>query len=181
MMYSADMYMANQATPKDTEFYKAQYDEIVRLYDLAEELADTALAQDKDLSKEQLALIKPLAMDVEEAADVLTEEYIGLVETQGKAAPKAKPRVERALRKIFAAIFAYNDQTADRQKRFYKNLYNHADPVVQKLKDLAEKVVAVFLHFVQLSIETIVPKWEVEELKKRNIAIGLHNISIDPA
>lgn len=163
------------------EAYKQNYDEIVRLYDLAEELVSTVEQQQQETEKlAQLELVEPLVNNIEQAADVLTEEYVGLVESEGKSAVTAGKKVEGALRKLFSSILEYNRQTAERSERQYKNLFNLADPIVNQIKKATEKVISIFLNFIQLSIDRIVPKWEMEELKKQNIAIDLHNFSLNP-
>lgn len=158
------------------EKHEQQYNEIVKLYDIADKIVGTVEHPKINEPETQLKVVEPLVMQIEETADVLTEEYINVLKTDGVPAPQTRSRVETALRKMHAAIYEYNKKTAERTKRIYKNVYNMADPLVNELKQLIEKITTVFMELVQLSIEKILPKWELEEMKHKQsgVALKLH-------
>ncbi|MAR56624.1 MAG: hypothetical protein CMM93_05520 [Rickettsiales bacterium] len=150
------------------------YYEITELYDLAEELVDTVELSEQP--EAQLALVEPLINDVEEAADILSEEYIVIAEQQGKSVNKK--RIEGALRKLYTALDAYNKKVTAHVGDAVEGFRNAADPIVKKILRQLESVVAAFIDFVDLSLSRIMSVSHAEELKRRQekIAMMLHQI-----
>jgi sugar-specific transcriptional regulator TrmB len=150
------------------------YYEITELYDLAEELVNTVEAADNP--GDQLELVEPLINEVEEAADILSEEYMELAERQGKSPNKT--RIEGALRKLYTAIDAYNKKVNLKAGAAVEGFRNMADPIVKKITRQLESVVAAFIDFVELSLNRIMSQSHAEELKRRQekIAMMLHQI-----
>lgn len=167
-MTAPDMGMSKQQLRKD-------YDALMELYDYADDLAatvDSAFVADQEA---QLDVVGDLIEQLGESADVLTEEFIGIAE--GKRRPKtAKSRVEKALRKIYMAIDAYYSRVGYGVKGAIRTVRNIADPIVDKIKKQLEQVIVIFLNFVQLSLERIMHKFEIEEMKRRHdrVAFLLH-------
>lgn len=164
-----------------------KYHDISELYDLAEDLIETVESEFVAKPDEQLALIEPLVEAVGEAADILTEEFLQ-VAVQPKAANAARRgKIEGALRKIYVAIDSYKQQSGAQAARSKQALMNIADPIVEKIKRQVEIIVAVFVDFVDLTLDRIMQKAQIDELKKRQekIAIMLHTMSqergLDPA
>ena len=58
-----------------SEHHEENYNSIIRFYDLAEELIDTVESKEIEDPSTQLDFIEPLVEQIEEATDVLAEEY----------------------------------------------------------------------------------------------------------
>ena len=157
------------------EDFEERYLEITKLYDMAEELVNTIDSELVSNSDAQLEIIEPLINDIGDAADVLTQEFIFIAEskkhkTQGKA---SKVHVESALRKIFVAINDYNSRVKNVSKRAHGAIMNIADPIVQKIQRQIEQVVVIFLEFLQISLQSVMNKMELELLKARDARVAL--------
>lgn len=162
-----------------------KYFEIEALYDLAEELIDTVESDFVAQPQEQLDLVEPLADAVGEAADVLCDEFMAYAEAsaEGKKHKGNKNTVEGAMRKVFAAIDTYKDHVSQTTEAGYNGLKNIADLIVKKVKRQMEAIVSLFIDFVDLSLDRIMHKNAIEELKQRQekIAMMLHNLGQSPA
>lgn len=154
--------------------YKVCYHDITELYNQAEELVATVEHSSINNQDAQLRTLEPLINDVIEATDVLSEEFILVAENKkNRTASKfSKNRIEASLRKVFAAISNYQQTT--------KNIANIADTIVEKIKSQLDKVVAVFFEFVQISLQSIMNKTELEALRVRDarIALMMHQLSV---
>jgi len=154
--------------------YKVSYHDITELYNQAEELVATVEHHSIKDQDAQLRTIEPLINDIIEATDVLSEEFILIAENKkNRAVSKfSKNRIEASLRKIFAAINNYQQTT--------KNISNIANAIVEKIKSQLDKVVAVFFEFIQISLQSIMNKAELEALRVRDarIALMMHQISL---
>ncbi len=154
------------------------YGTIMELYDFADDLADTVdseLVADKD---QQLAIVGDLIEQLGESADILTEEFIKVAE--GKSRPKtAKNRVEKALRKAYMAVDAYYRRVGYGVKGTLRAVRNIADPIVDRVKKQLEQIIVIFLNIVDLSLERIMHKFEIEEIKRRydRVSFLLHQMS----
>lgn len=168
----------------DFESLEDKYFEIEALYDLAEELVDTVESDFVADPAAQLNLVEPLANVVGEAADVLSDEFMAYAEAsaQGKKHKGNKNRVEGALRKVFSAIDNYKEAAAAQSEGAYNGLRNIADLIVKKVKRQMEAIVSLFIDFVDLSLDRIMHKTAIEELKQRQekIAMMLHNLGQSP-
>lgn len=151
-----------------------KYHEICGLYDLAEEVLNTCESDYISDPETQLNLIEPLVEQVGESADVLTEEFINAASGQGN-----KKKIEAALRKLFVAIDDYQKRVKANATNASQSLINIADPIVEKIKRQVETIVAIFIDFVSLSLDRIMHKSQIEELKQRQekIALMLHGMS----
>jgi hypothetical protein len=168
------------ATMKPISELEQKYNDVVALYDLAEELAatvDTKLTKD---NAAQMGLVDPLIEAIAYSADVLSEEFIALCE--GKAAKKAaaKSRIETAMRKIYVAMHEYSARATKVTQNAVGGFRNLADPVVEKIKRQMETIVANFLDFLTLSLDRIMQKHDIDELKQRHerVALMLHTMSV---
>ena len=168
--------MANtQKKTYNVEELEARYHEITTLYDHAEELVATVESQFVKDPEAQLSLVEPLINDIGEATDVLTEEFVLVAESKKfRISSKAsKKRVEGALRKIYVAISEYKTRVQGNAKKAQNVLQNIADPIVSKIQRQVEKVVAVFLEFLQISLHNVMNKAEVEALRVRDTRIAM--------
>ncbi len=154
--------MASVAKEKMAE-WEHKYHDITELYALADELLATV--ETADNPEMQLGLVEALVATLGESSDVLTEEYIGLIEA-GKARHKsAKPKVEGALRKIYSAIGDFKTRARDVRNAAYR--------VVDKIRRQLEQVIVNFAELISLSIDRIMQKHDVEALKARHASIAL--------
>lgn len=164
------------------EDFEAKYLEITSLYDMAEELVNTVESRLVSDSNGQLDIVEPLINEIGDATDVLTQEFIYIAESKkNKSTMKAsKTNIESALRKLFAAINDYQGRVKDISKKAHGAIMNIADPVVQKIQRQVEMVMVVFLEFLQISLQSIMGKAELEALKVRDsrIALMMHEHSL---
>ena len=158
--------MASVAT-NQMNMWEQKYHDITELYSLADELLETV--ETSANPEMQLGLVEKLVEAIGESTDVLTDEYIALCEDKPAAKKSAKSKVEGSLRKIYMAIGDFNTRARDAR--------NAAHVVVKKLKRQLEQVIENFVEMVQLSLDRIMQKHDVEELKTRhaNIALMLYS------
>ncbi len=148
---------------------KHSFDDITVLYDLSEELLATALkASDQQA---QFELVEPLVEVLADSTDILSEEYIVLIEGKPARKQAAKTKIEGALRRAYIALNEFSTRA--------KDATNAAHVVVKKIKQQLGQVIAHFVGFVALSLDRIVQKAEVESLKAQHasIALMLHQMS----
>lgn len=152
------------------------YYEITELYDLAEELVDTVEHELVENPEAQLAIVEPLIDEIGEATDILSEEFIAVVESQKPR--KSNSKVEAALRRIYTAIDAYHKRVEESTKNVATGLRNMADPIVKKITRQLEAIVATLVDFVELSLDRIMTNSHAEALRKRQekIAAMLHQM-----
>ena len=146
-----------------------KYRDITELYTLSEELLQTVAATENH--EAQLELVEPLVTVLADSTDVLTDEYIGLIEGKPARKQAAKGKIESALRRVYIAMHEFGEQAKDAR--------NAAHAVVKKIKRQLEQVIANFIGFVTLSLDRIMQKSDIEALKTRhaNIALMLHQAS----
>ena len=165
--------MAMVAQQSLTEL-EQKYNDVVELFSIAEELASTV---DNTFIRDhaaQMKLVEPLMEAIADSADVLSEEYIAVIE--GTKKTTSKTRIESAMRKIYVAMHEYSARASRVTQNAVGNIRNLADPIVDKLKRQMETIVANFMEFVKLSLDRVMQKHDIEELKERHerIAIMLH-------
>lgn len=164
------------------EDMEAKYLEITTLYDMAEELVNTVESKLVSDPNSQLDIVEPLINEIGDATDMLTQEFIYIAESKkNKSQMKAsKTNIESALRKMFNAINDYQMRVKDISKKAHGAIMNIADPVVAKIQRQVELVVVVFLEFMQISLQSIMGKAELEALKVRDsrIALMMHEHSL---
>lgn len=166
------------ALEKSMTEMEQKYNEVAELYSIAEEFASTVDNTFIRDHKAQMNLVEPLIDTVAESADILTEEYIALLE--GAKKPTSKTRIESAMRKIYVAMNEYSARASRVTQNAVGNIRNLADPIVEKLKRQMETIVANFMEFVKLSLDRVMQKQDIEELKERHerIALMLHTQTI---
>ena len=156
------------AAVKQMNVWEQKYHDIVELFALNDELLATV--EQAENPEAQLALIEPLAEVIGESAELLTDEYIALCDGAPARKQSAKSRIEGALRKVYVAMNQFETRVSDAK--------NAALMVVKKVKRQLEIVVSNFLDFMVLSLDRVMQKHDVEELKQRhaNIALMLHQM-----
>lgn len=149
-----------------------KYHDITELYNLAEELVETVESEFVRDSEAQLRLVDPLIEAVADSADMLTEEFLLVAGRDKKSNAGRKGKVESALRRIYAALDDYRDKTAATGKKMTKNLMNIADPIVERIKRQMEVIVSHFIDFMEISLDRVMQKAHLEELKQRQEKIA---------
>ncbi len=153
---------------QEINILEQKFGDIAELYALNEQLMDTV--ENAVDPEAQMALLEPLMEAIGDSTDVLTDEYIGLCEGAPARKKTAKTRIEGALRKVYAAAHDVEKRAAASK--------NAALVVVKKIKRQLELVVSHFVDFVTLSLDRVMQKNDVEELRQRhaNIALMLHSM-----
>lgn len=156
---------------QDYSTMELKYHQIADLYTLAEELLSTAENPHIENPSDQLDLVEPLVNQIGDSTDILCEEFIEIAGKKDKSTTRST-KVERALRKLYTAIDTYQQHVASMTTQAIDGLRNLADPIVEKIKLHIETVIAIFLDFVHLTLDRIMHKQQVEELKKRHEKIA---------
>lgn len=89
---------------------KKTYDNIIKLYDFAEDLVEAVEKNPAKKPEERLKLVEPLIEQIEESAEMLAQVYISFVETGTQPDDETKIKVENSIQKMFEAISNYKDQ-----------------------------------------------------------------------
>ncbi len=72
------------------------------------------------------------------------------------------------MRKMFIALEEYRSRVGLKSKKLLAGLANIADPVVEKIRKQIEKIVLIFMQLINISLERIMHKYEIEEFKRAN-------------
>lgn len=159
--------------------WEASYHEITMLYDYAEELVATVEQKHVDPDA-QLALVEPLINDLGEATDVLSEEFINIAESRKRNVPLKvrKAHIEAALRKVYLAMDEYRLRVSAQAAKSRGVIANVADSIVDKIHRQVEKIIVVFLDFVQLALDRVMHKHHLDLLRQRQtqVALALHQL-----
>ena len=152
------------AQRKQINEWEQKYNDLTELYALSDDLLATIEASANPGA--QFEVVAPLVEVIGESTDLLTEEYINLCE--GKKDHKSKSRIEGALRKVYMALHDFGVRVSDSK--------NAATAIVKKIKRQLEQVISNFMEFLTLSLDRMMQKQDVEELKARHahIALMLH-------
>lgn len=166
------------------EELETRYNEITAFYDMAGELVETVESKFVASADVQWGIVEPLINELGDAADVLTQEFIFVAEGIKHRAPSkaSRARIESALRRIYASINDYRERVKNVTKQAYNAIENIADPIVQKIQRQVEKVVVVFLEFIQLSLASIMSQGELSQLRAREarVALMMHQMAQQP-
>lgn len=149
-----------------------KYHDITELYNLVEELISTVESEFVQDPDRQLALVEPLIEAMGESADELTEDFIAVAGRDKKANSRRRGRIEGALRRIYVAIDDYQERVAKSGRKLSKSLMNIADPIVERIKRQTETIVSHFIDFVDISLDRIMQKAHLEEIKQRQEKIA---------
>jgi len=157
------------------EEFETKYNDITALYDIAEELVNTIESDLVTDPNAQMLIVEPLINDIGDATDILAQEFLLIAESKkmGVSSKASKPQIEGALRKIFAAMTEYQNRVRNVSKKAHGAIMNIADPIVKKIQKQIEQVVIIFLEFMQISLQSIMGKMELEALKIRDARVAL--------
>jgi len=162
--------------------YKEKYRDITALYDHADELIATVEDITVKSKQKQLDLVELLVNEVADATDILTEEFILVAESKKPRGTSkfSKKRIEGALRRIFVAINGYNETSKHIFNDTSITIKNIASIIVEKIQHQLDKVVVIFLELINISIQSITGKAEMEALRVRNtrISVMMHQLSL---
>jgi hypothetical protein len=154
---------------KQIEAWKQHYQDVLELYVLADQLVATAAHPQVEDPETQLEVMGVLAETIGSSADILSEEFIALCEGKPSRKRASKKRVEDALRHAYAALGEY----AVTARSLSSKARGITDGIVKKIKRQLELVITAFVDFITLSLERMMPKHDVEELKQRQAKIAL--------
>lgn len=162
--------------------YSANYRTILSLYDVAQELVNTVEHPEAADLDTHLDMIEPVVECVEESAEVLTTEYAHLTEGTKGAKKIKRKNVESALRKFFAVLDEFKHKSADLKGPSFISITKIVAPVIEKLRAAGEQVVAIFMQVVDVALDQILHKSEIEAVKRRNqvIAAMMHQRAVSP-
>jgi len=82
------------------------FDQIVELYDLADNVLASVAAEDATHQREQLELVQPFVTQVSNSTNILSAFYTEVVRNHRPITPELQDTMEIAFRNIF---FAYRD------------------------------------------------------------------------
>lgn len=169
----------------DKQQLETSYQEVTTLYDGADALIATIESSRREDQEAHFQLVNPVVEQLEASTDILTEEFINIAQatSNGKQVPKAgKSRIEAALRMVYSALDSYHKEAGQSRKQAFEQVRNIVDPVIEKIKRQVEKVITIFVGFVDLALDRIMQKADFELLKKREekIANMLYEMSLAP-
>ena len=180
-MWRSNMAFAKKET-YSVDNYKGKYQDITALYAHADELIATVENEAVKTPHEQLNLVETLVNEVADATDILAEEFILVAESQKPRAISkfSKKRIEGALRRVFVALADYQENTKQFMTKSGGKIANIADKIVEKIEQQVDKVVVVFLELINISLQNIMGKAEIDALRVRNARVSLmmHQISL---
>lgn len=99
----------NTMQPDNPEKHSEVYDAIVDFYNLAEKLVDSIEHPEVTDPVSQLDFVEPIVKQLEEATDVLSEEYRNFVKTGKKPGFIARKKIEKAIRTVNAILIECKD------------------------------------------------------------------------
>lgn len=100
---------------KIEKIHRETYHDIIRFYDLAEEIIDSVDESQGDAEK-RLKAVEPLVYKVEQATDTLALEYRNYVESGKEPGLITRKRIERALDDIYKCIETFKKQFNDNNR-----------------------------------------------------------------
>lgn len=173
------------ATPQQKHYgmdeLEQHYLQVEKLYDLTGELVATLESPALQDSETQIALIEPLITEITDATDVLTEEFIQVAKgaRYSMAHTASKSRIESALRRVYTSINDYRARSARVYGKTTTQLRELTDKAVDMIQEQVEKVIALFCEFIQLSLQSLMSKTELDILYQRQqkLALQMHALA----
>lgn len=166
---------------KQAQNLEESYYQVTTIYDMAETLITDVVNTPKEQQEAHFRLVNPLVERLEASADILTEEFINIAEGKDNipAAP-AESRVETALRKIYAAMDDFHKRASMLGQQTSDELMAKVQPMVDGIKQHIEKVIGIFVDFLDLALDRIMQKSDLESLRQRDAKIAsiMHNLSM---
>lgn len=173
------------AMPQQKEYrleeLEKYYQEIEYLYDLTEHFIATVEAPDVGDVDTQIALVEPMIHEITDATDVLTEEFITVAKhaRHHSGHTASKTRIESALRRIYTAINDYRERSERVYGKTTSKIRTITDKIVDTIQEQVEKVISIFVEFIQLSLQSVMNKVELDMLYQRQqkLALQMHALS----
>lgn len=155
---------------------EAKYYDITALYDLAEDLLATVEAKENGNPDIQLKLVESVIANMEEATDILTESFLDVAQQSAHENTKKRSKIETAFRQIYTALHIAQDRVQMVSARVGMATAKRTTQLLGEIKQQVELCIAHFVVFVDLSLDRIMQKHEVEEIRKRQqvVAAYLH-------
>lgn len=162
--------------------YKEKYQDITALYDRSDELLATIEDTSLGNPEERLNILEPLINEIADSTDILAEEFILVAESKKpRASAKfSKKRIENALRRVFSAMQDYQEKSRISLSKFGMHALSATDKIIEKIQQQLDKVVAVFLELINITLQSIIGKTEIDALRARNarVALMMHQINL---
>jgi|GEM_PF-984876 len=146
---------------------KEQYDTITVLYDVVDELTDGLEGLPLNVQGAVLDSAEPFLGELTNSTEVLADEYI-TISKEPASKKSSKGKIEKALRKIFMALEAFQQQMMELGNGVLSLLSTTIDPVLVKLKKQTEKILLIFMQMLEISLDRIIRKHEVDEFRRNN-------------
>jgi DNA-binding ferritin-like protein len=128
-----------------------------------------------------MALVEPLITEVTDATDVLTEEFIQVAKgaRHNMSHTASKSRIESALRRVYTALNDYRTRSARAYGSTSSRLREMTDRAVDALQEQVEKVISLFVEFIQLSLQSLMSKADMDLLfqRQQKLALAMHAMS----
>lgn len=157
------------------------YMEVESLYDLTGELVNTLESPETRSIDTQMMLVEPLITEITDATDVLTEEFLQVAKgaRHNMSHTASKSRIESSLRRIYTALNDYRARSARVYGKSSSKLREATDKAVDAIQEQVEKVIAIFVEFIQLSIQSVMNKVEMTLLfqRQQKLALAMHAMS----
>lgn len=162
--------------------YMGKYQDITALYDHADELINSVQDSTIKSNQNQLDKVELLVNEVADATDILAEEFILVAESQKPRGTSkfSKKRIEGAIRCIFVAINSYNEKDNQIFNNSIIKISSITDKIVEKIQTQLDKIIVIFLELVNISLQSILSKVEMDALRVRNthISVMMHQLSL---
>jgi hypothetical protein len=154
------------------------YLQVESLYDLTATLVDTLESPDVKSIDTQMALVEPLITEITDATDVLTEEFLQVAKgaRHNMSHTASKSRIESSLRRIYTALNEYRTRSARAYGQTTSRLREMTDRAVDAIHEQVERVIALFVEFIQLSLQNLMSKADMDLLfqRQQKLALAMH-------
>lgn len=135
------------------------YNEIMKFYDYAEELIDIVESKDIEDPAEQIDIVEPLVLEIEESTEVLAEEYRNFVRQGGNKQPNilSRKRIETAFRNLFLAVQKCKLLSAQKLQGALSlpmtRLSDKLNFVFESVNKQVERVFSIISHSMQMRLK----------------------------
>ncbi|MCH2546073.1 MAG: hypothetical protein MK052_00475 [Alphaproteobacteria bacterium] len=160
------------------EQMEESYAQVVALYDMAEQLISDTMQSPESQQAAHFKLVNPVVEQLESSTDILSEEFISMAEGEDSSmGTMHRGRIETAFRKLYAAMHDYSTRVAAIHSQTMEAICATVNPIIDSIKRHIEKLISIFVDFVDLSLDRIMQKSDLEQLRQRDekIASILHN------
>jgi len=129
-----------QELPTRDDDYEGAYRDIIALYDLAEALMATVEDDRAIYKNEQADILEPLADDVLDAADQLSEQFCEFADAQDKKESARKFKLRNPFKKIFSSVNECLEAVYGSPAEIAENITTVLMPAVEGLVKHTEKL-----------------------------------------